>query len=63
MSGRDDGREARGAGLRAASVDLPAALALVGAVTVVALALTEHFEALPAALAAYVSAHLLLRDG
>ncbi|WP_157559767.1 hypothetical protein [Nocardioides sp. Soil777] len=45
------------------ATDLPAALPLVGAATVVALALTEHFEALPAALAAYVSAYLLLRDG
>lgn len=59
----DDGREPHGADLRAASVDLPATLSLVGAVTVVALALTEHFEAVPAALAAYVSAYLLLRDG
>ena len=61
MSGRDDGREAEGAGHRAAPVDLPAALALVGAATVIALALTEHFDALPAALAAYASAHFLLR--
>ena len=45
------------------ATDLPAALPLVGAATVVALALTEHFEALPAALAAYASAYLLLRDG
>lgn len=43
------------------ATDLPAALTLVGAATVIALALTEHFEALPAALAAYASAHFLLR--
>ena len=46
---------------RIGAVDLPAALTLVGAATVIALALTEHFEALPAALAAYASAHFLLR--
>lgn len=57
----DDGREPHGADLRAASVDLPATLSLVGAVTVVALALTEQFEALLGALAAYTSAHFLLR--
>ena len=40
---------------------LSAPVLLMGVVTVIALALTEHFEALPAAVAAYASAHLLLR--
>jgi hypothetical protein len=44
------------------AADLSLVLRLVAAATFVALALTESFEALPAALAAYVTAWLLLRD-
>jgi hypothetical protein len=61
MTGQDDGRGSDGADPRAASVDLPMALAMVGAATVTAMALTEHFEALYGALASYASAHFLLR--
>jgi hypothetical protein len=46
---------------RIPGVDPSAALRLVAGVTLVALALTESFEAVPAALAAYASAFLILR--
>jgi hypothetical protein len=48
---------------RAPVGDPSATLRLVAGATVVAVALTESFEVLPAALAAYASAFLILRGG
>lgn len=56
----DDAEKARGAG-PAPTVEPSLLLRLVAGATFVGLALTESFAAFPAALAAYASAHLLLR--
>jgi hypothetical protein len=62
MGGSGEVADVRGVTEPLRGADLSLVMRLVAAATFVALALTESFEALPAALAAYVTAWFLLRD-